>query len=258
MQKHKALIINLVLLLSFSAASYAFSFEASGRECAKCHVLTKEEAKDILKNPLPDAKIIDILESPVKGFWEIDFELKGQKGLIYLDFSKRLAVPEIFDLKTGANLTAERRYHLTKIDVSKIPLDKALLMGEKNAKNKIIVFTDPDCPFCGKLHQEIKKVIEKRKDIAFYLKLYPLVKIHPDSYKKSKTIICQKSITFLENNFEGKPIPEKECNSNEIDENIKLAEQYGITGTPAIILPDGGILPGYKNAETLIKIIDRK
>ncbi|MCE5195007.1 MAG: DsbC family protein [Nitrospiraceae bacterium] len=252
------IIITLAVLLNLAVISYAFSAEIAGHECTKCHVLTKEEAKNALKNPFPDAKIIEVLASPIKGVWEVDFESNGKKGLIYLDYSKMLATPAIYDLKAGTNLTAERNYQLNKIDMSKIPLNKALVMGQKNAKNKIIVFTDPDCPFCGKLHQEIKKVIEKRKDIAFYLKLYPLVKIHPDSYKKSKTIICQKSIALLEDNFEGKSIPEKECNTSEVDDNIKLAEQYGITGTPAIILPDGGILPGYKDAETLIKIIDSK
>jgi len=104
----------------------------------------------------------------------------------------------------------------------------------------------------------MKKVLEKRKDIAFYLKLFPLIKLHPKAYEKSMTIVCKKSLELLEDNFAGKKLPPPECKTKEVDENLKLGERLGISGTPAIILPDGGIIPGYKNADALIQLIDRK
>ena len=104
----------------------------------------------------------------------------------------------------------------------------------------------------------MKKVLEKRKDIAFYLKMFPLVKIHPKAYEKSMTIVCKKSLALLEDNFAGKKLPPPECKSKEIDENLKLGERLGITGTPAIIFPDGSIAPGAMDANALISRIDRK
>ncbi len=104
----------------------------------------------------------------------------------------------------------------------------------------------------------MKKVLEKRKDIAFYVKLFPLVSIHPKAYNKSKTIVCEKSIELLEDVFAGKTIPEPKCTTSAIDDNIKLAEKFGITGTPAIIMSDGVIIPGYKEADALISLIDQR
>jgi thiol:disulfide interchange protein DsbC len=104
----------------------------------------------------------------------------------------------------------------------------------------------------------MKKVLEKRKDIAFYLKLFPLVKLHPKAYEKSMTIACQKSLGLLEDNFDGKKLPPPECKTKEIDENLKLGESLGITGTPAIIFPDGSIVPGAMAADALISRIDKK
>ncbi len=101
----------------------------------------------------------------------------------------------------------------------------------------------------------MKKVVEKRKDIAFYLKLFPL-KMHPGSYERAKEIECKRSLALLEDSFNGKPIPKPECAAPEIDQNIKLGQQLGITGTPTIILPDGKILAGYRPAAELIKILD--
>lgn len=104
----------------------------------------------------------------------------------------------------------------------------------------------------------MKKVLEKRKDIAFYLKMFPLVKLHPKAYEKSRTIVCKKSLELLEDNFADKKLPPPECKTKEIDENLKLGESLGITGTPAIIFPDGSIAPGAMAAEALILRIDRK
>jgi thiol:disulfide interchange protein DsbC len=102
----------------------------------------------------------------------------------------------------------------------------------------------------------MKKVVEKRKDIAFFIKLYPLP-FHKGASEKAKTIVCEKSMALLEDAFAKKPLPEAKCNTTVIDDNIKLAEKLGIRGTPALILPNGIVVPGYKDADALINLIDK-
>jgi thiol:disulfide interchange protein DsbC len=131
------------------------------------------------------------------------------------------------------------------------------VMGDKNAKKKIIVFTDPECPFCAKIHQEMKKVVAERKDIAFYIKMFPLP-IHKDAAEKAKAIVCEKSLKLLDEAYEKKPIPKAKCKTTVIDDNIKLGKKLGISGTPALILPDGRVVSGYRDAKTLEALIDKK
>ncbi len=100
----------------------------------------------------------------------------------------------------------------------------------------------------------MKKITEERKDVAFYIMMYPL-KIHPEAYKKSKSIVCEKSIALLEDAFNKKPVPDPKCETTVIDENLKLAEKLGISSAPTLILPDGRVLPGYKDAKTLLALI---
>jgi thiol:disulfide interchange protein DsbC len=102
----------------------------------------------------------------------------------------------------------------------------------------------------------MKKVIEKRKDIAFYIKMYPLP-FHKGSYDKAKAIVCAKSLSLLEDAFEKKPLPNPKCETHVLDENLKLAQKLGLGGTPAIILPNGSVIPGYKDADSLISLIDK-
>lgn len=218
---------------------------------------TKDEAAEILKELAPDLKILEVKESPIKGLWEIDVQSGDRKGLLYLDYSRKYFMQgAIFDLKTKTNLTQERMSELNKVDISTIPLDDALLMGKKDAKFKVIAFSDPDCPYCSRLHEEMKKVVEKRKDISFFIKMYPLP-MHKDAHEKSKAIVCEKSLQLLEDAFAKKEIPKAKCDGKAVDENIKLAEKLGIRGTPAIILPNGIINPGYKEADALISAIEK-
>jgi len=100
----------------------------------------------------------------------------------------------------------------------------------------------------------MKQVTDQRKDIVFYIKLFPL-KNHPEAYQKSKSIVCEKSLALLEEAFEKKPIPKPKCETSAVDENIKLAEKQGITSVPSLVLPDGRIFPGYKDARSLIQLI---
>lgn len=218
------------------------------KECTACHTLTNDEAKTILK-----ADVKSIKMSPVKGLWEVIGVQEGKDFTVYLDFSKKYVVLARFVPVSEVGKPAPVR----KIDPAQVPLTDALVMGNPNAAIKIIVFDDPECSYCKKLHEEIKKILVKRKDIAFYIKLFPLPS-HPNAYNKAKTIQCKKSIKLLEDAFDGKELPKPDCEAKEIDENIKLGKILGIGGTPFVILHDGRVIPGYVEADVLLKVLENK
>jgi len=228
------------------------------KDCSKCHTISKEEIKEILKKlKAPDAEIVKVQDSPLRGLWEISIINKGRPGLFYVDFSKGFVVSgSIIEVNSGRNKTAERLTRLQesrRVDFSKIPLNQALVMGDPVAPRKVAVFTDPDCPYCGKLHKEMEQVLQQRKDIVFYILLYPIYK---NSYWKAKSIICKRSLKMLEDAFAKKTIPQPDCNTDEPDSNIRLAQEFGITGTPALVLPDGRVHPGWMPAKQLMDFID--
>ena len=102
----------------------------------------------------------------------------------------------------------------------------------------------------------MKQIIAERKDVAFYIKLFPL-KMHPDAYEKSKAIVCEKSLALLEQAYEKKPLPKATCETTIIDDNIKLAERLRINSLPTMILPDGRVISGYKDAEAIKALIGK-
>lgn len=266
MRKRRGLILFFVMIF-FSLPAFLTvnpagtgAFSGCEEDCQQCHKLGDNEVRLILdKIKASDAKVLKVQMSPVKGLWEVAIENKNQTGLLYVDFSKKFIVNgPIVQVDAALNKTKERLDELArdkKINPSDIPVKNALLMGSRTAKNSVIVFTDPDCPYCAKLHLEMKKVITERTDIAFYLKFLPL-KGHKDAYWKSKTILCEKSLRLLEDNFEKKPIPRKECDTQEIDSTLEIAAKLGVTGTPTLVLPDGSVYQGAISADKLISLTD--
>ena len=257
----KAIILSFVIMLSLNPIAYAFDKMGEGcsTDCNQCHKITLEETANIFKN-FEQFKVVSVGEGPIRGMWEVQVEVKGKKLPIYLHYSrKHFFTGNIIDIeskKVVSNSPAPETAPKEKIDVSNIPLDDAIIIGKPSAVNKVIVFDDPDCPFCRKLHPEMKEVISKRDDIAFYIKLFPLVELHPKSYDKSKAIVCSKSFKLLDDAFSGKDVPSPSCETKQIDKNIELASKLGITGTPTLILKNGEIIPGYAKADALITMID--
>jgi thiol:disulfide interchange protein DsbC len=142
----KAYIIFLVFLsLLLFLCTDSFSFGGCEPECQKCHTLNNDEAKELLKDLIPDLKVIEVRIAPAKGLWEIAVESKGKKGIAYVDFAKEnVIIGQIVKIKTRENLTRERFEELNRIDFSQIPLDNALVMGNPEAEKKVVIFDDPD------------------------------------------------------------------------------------------------------------------
>jgi thiol:disulfide interchange protein DsbC len=252
-----------LLFASVTASGCGIAWGAEAGKAKKdCISLGGEEIKEILKKlNVPDASVISIAESPINSVCEVVIDVTGQTKIFYLDVNKNyLILGSLVEVSTMANKTMEAIHRIQdkkRIDIAKIPLADALVLGEKDAAKKIVVFTDPDCPFCGQLHQTMKQIVAKRKDIAFYIKFLPL-EFHKDAYWKAKSIVCNKSIKMLEENFEKREIPKTECATAEIENSVKLANSLGIGGTPSMILPDGRLKVGALPEAELIDLIDGK
>ncbi|NOY13444.1 MAG: DsbC family protein [Deltaproteobacteria bacterium] len=246
----------LLMLGLFSNPASAFMPTAEGcgtGSCNDCHSLSKAEARDIFKDIQGEVLSVDSAEVP--GLWRIEMKMQDQKIPLYLDYSKSYLISgTVIRLKDRKNITEELYRKLNPVDLSRIPTDDALLLGNPQATQKIIVFTDPHCPYCRKLHQVLKQAVAQRPDLLFQLKLLPLKQ---SSKKVSRTIICNKSLPQLEAAFAGQDIPEAtDCKTDAVEQNLALANALGIRATPTLILPDGQIAPGYKPLPALLELID--
>ena len=132
-------------MLSVLLTGFSYGFETKGQDCSKCHTLSTAEARDLIKIVAPDIKVLEIRLSPSKPLWEVFSESGGRKMILYVDVTKKYLISgSMYSLKERKNLTQESLSALNKIDVSQIPLNDALVMGDPKARLRVIVFTDPD------------------------------------------------------------------------------------------------------------------
>lgn len=253
----KFMVSSLVffLLLPFAAAVQpAFSKDGCGAgSCGDCHQLSKKDAAALLA--IPEENITGLKLAEVPGLWEVDLRQEQRVIPIFIDFSKHYLINgSVIKIAGKQDITKERFADLNRIDVSQIPLDDALIVGNPESKIKIIVFDDPQCPYCGKLQEEMKRLVRERPDIAFYIKMFPL-KNHPQAYERAKAIICAKSLAMLEESLAGKTIAPPACATEQIDKNLELAARLGIRSTPTLVLPDGRVMPGYKTMAAIIGLL---
>lgn len=241
----------LVLAVPFAAFAYPPAKGAS-KDCMTCHKVDKKELESLVKKLNPALSLGEIKLSPVKGLWQVEVDAgEGKRGILFIDFAKQ------HFLVLNQLIPVEQIGKPRKVDASKLPMKDAVIIGDAAAKKKVAVFTDPDCPYCRNLHEEMKKVVDKRKDISFHLFLFPLA-MHKEAYKKSQAVLCEKSFALLDDAFTGKAVPEPKCGNEQLEKNLALGKELGFSGTPTLVRDDGVVLGGTLPADKLIDWIDGK
>ena len=261
----KKLIIALavsVISTSSSFAMDAMTKEGCTHDCVTCHKLTEKDAGELLKKTGVTVK--SVKQSPSKGLFEVLVEKDSKQGILLIDFGKKNLIQgvmvnlESLQPVSAHSLELSQPKQVSSVDVATIPADKAVIMGNSKGSKKLYVFTDPDCPYCRKGHLELKKLAALAPDVAIYVMLYPLP-MHPGAYDKSRTILETKSLELMDKAFEGKdvPKPSKESSKTDVDEIIRFANANGISGTPTMVMPDGKIEVGMRDADTLKKMLEK-
>jgi thiol:disulfide interchange protein DsbC len=219
------------------------------------HADTTQDIAFIKKNldsrkPPLTAKSIKL--SPIAGLYEV----YANGSIYYVDktVSYIMIGGSLLEDATKKNLTAERLKELTSIKFDALPLNNAIEIKKGNGAYKFAVFSDPDCPFCKKLEQGLDKM--GLTDYTAYVFLFPLTELHPDAAAKSESIWCakDKKEAWLGLMLKDTAPAKAQC-ENPLSANEKLANEYGVAGTPTIYLNDGS---QTQNPQDLVNAINAK
>jgi thiol:disulfide interchange protein DsbC len=200
-----------------------------------------------IQGAYPKVKVESVTKTPYAGLYEVFID--GQ--IIYTDenFTFFIADGRLVDAKTRKELTSSRLDELTKVDFDALPLDKAIKVVRGNGSRKMVVFSDPDCPFCKKLERE---GLLSLTDVTISTFLYPLEGLHPDAANKARAIWCapDKAKAWSDWALNGQ-LPKGGANCDApLDKIAALGKKLGVTSTPTLIFADGKrILGAYPNKD---------
>jgi thiol:disulfide interchange protein DsbC len=259
----KELLIALVVSVIIVSSSFAMAKDGCGGDCMICHKLTEKEATELLKTTGVTVK--SVKPAPANGLFEILLEKEGKQGVLFMDYGKKHIIQGMMvslpDFKPVAAHMQDlpQAKQVTSVDPKTIPIENSIVMGNPKGTKKLYVFSDPDCPYCRKMHVELKQLEKIVPDLAIHILPFPLP-MHPGAYDKARVILSRKSKKLLDDGFEGKDLPKPVGNEGKdgVDTVIKFANANGISGTPTLIMPDGKIMVGGMDAEALNRLLEGK
>jgi thiol:disulfide interchange protein DsbC len=202
----------------------------------------------------PDIPIEKVSPSPLPGIFML--ELVG--GTIFYGTAdgRYLFAGDLYELGETdlINLAEEGRVAKRQALMAAVSESDMVIFPSDNETLAVInVFTDVDCGYCRKLHQEVPRLNELGIEVRYLA--YPRAGIGSRAYEKIVSAWCaddpNDAITKLK---AGESIPDINC-TNPVAAQYALGQQVGVSGTPAIVLEDGRLLPGYMPADELAKTI---
>lgn len=200
---------------------------------------------------VPNAKIIAVSETPIKGILQVQIN----SDIVYVtDDGQYLLQGQIMDIDTKANITDQAKSGIRLSLLTDLKRDEQITFAPEEPKYDLLVFTDIDCGYCRKLHNQMAGYNEQ--GIAIHYMAFPRAGIGSDSYDKFVSVWCsvdqQEAMTLAKNGTD--PIPQK-C-PNPIADQYELGREVGVTGTPALVTSDGTLIPGYVPPEQLRQRLD--
>ncbi|UZE95245.1 DsbC family protein [Alkalimarinus alittae] len=217
--------------------------------------VSEQVDKDIraqLGASLPALNITSIEKTSFSGLFEVS-STSDQPLLVSAD-GKYIIAGEVYHLDglKITNITEQKREVGRAGTMAAIPESEKLSFVPKGeTKATITVFTDIDCGYCRKLHKEVPKLNAMGVRVDYLG--YPRAGVGSQSYNKLVSAWCADDpMSAMTKAKSGTTIPNKSCD-NPIARHLELGQRVGVTGTPAIVLESGKLLPGYAPAETLAK-----
>jgi len=217
----------------------------------------QERIKNSLAVLLPGIEPDSIESTPMKDLYQVIF---GPR-LVYISADgKFLLQGSIIDLETREDLT-EPRLMTAKIEaLDKIGEDNMIVYSPAKgtaSKYHVSIFTDIDCGYCRKLHSEMADYNKAGIEIRYLF--YPRAGMGSESYRKAEQVWCSDDRhAAMDLAKAGKKLDSNVGCKNPVEEHMTLGSLIGISGTPAMVLSDGKLIPGYVPADRLVKLLDAR
>ncbi|VFM96564.1 MAG: thiol:disulfide interchange protein DsbC [Candidatus Kentron sp. G] len=191
-------------------------------------------------------------ESPIQGL----FQVTSGITVIYISADGKFAIEgDIFDLENEENLTERKRNRARMDAIDSLGEKDMIVFAPGDVRHTITVFTDVDCGYCRKLHNEVP--ILKDTGIKVRYLGFPRAGPSSDTYSTMVSVWCaddrEKAMTDAK---KGNLIPAKQC-THPLKEHLALGKRIGVRGTPAIVLEDGTLISGYVPAIHLQDILEK-
>jgi hypothetical protein len=126
---------------------------------------------------------------------------------------------ELVDVQNRVSLTEPRRRQVTRTVIDAVGEDNMIVFKPEKVEHVVTVFTDIDCGYCRKLHNEMDQYLDEGIEVRYMM--FPRAGVGSESYKKAVAVWCAEdrngALTDAKN---GKAVEMKSCD-NPIDQHME-------------------------------------
>lgn len=213
---------------------------------------TEDEIARRLEQAVPGLQVLSVKATDAPGLYQVT---SGNGQMIYATGDGQfLLTGDLLRITEAGitNISEQERAHQRQQALQALGDGGVIRFPAKGAEKVVInVFTDIDCPYCRKLHDEVPQLNGYGITVNYYA--YPRSGPGTPSFRKYESVWCAKdqqaAMTAAKS---GQTVPAASCD-NPVLEQYELGQRIGVTGTPAIVLEDGQMIRGYVPAETLAR-----
>jgi thiol:disulfide interchange protein DsbC len=191
---------------------------------------------------MPGFEVQSVAPSAIDGLYDV--QMVNGPLLIVTSTADYFISGDLFTTTSGKleNVSEVKRQRQRLSDIEAFDKDELIVFTpEQGAKRWVAVFTDVKCGYCRKFHGDVPALNKMGIEVRYFS--YP---IFEGSRNKMISALCaddpQQAMSTLKS---GGKVAENLCVDQSIDAQYALARQFGLSGTPGIVLDDGSLLKGY-------------
>ncbi len=191
---------------------------------------------------------VEILPAPVAGLKTVLTE----NGVLYTtDDGRYMVQGPLYDVSGKQPVNITNRLLLDKLNKLE---PEMIVYKAAQQKHVITVFTDITCGYCHKLHEQMKEYNDLGITVRYLA--FPRQGLDSVTEKKMQAIWCvaDRKKAF-DDAMRGEAISPATCDTD-IARHFELGVQFGVSGTPAIVLENGSMVPGYQPPKEMAAMLD--
>jgi thiol:disulfide interchange protein DsbC len=211
-----------------------------------------DTVRKAMQNVLPNATVDSVTPAPMAGISEV---LIGTKLFYVTNDGKYIFDGTLIDLATRTDLSEKRLSSVRHDLINKVSEKDMIIFPADKPRHTMTVFTDIDCGYCRKLHNDIANYNDEGITVRYIL--FPRSGINTPSYNKAVSVWCSDDRRdALTRAKAGEELPRSTCD-NPVKAGMDLGHELGVSGTPALLLESGQLLPGYVPPKKLAQVLDQ-
>ena len=201
--------------------------------------------------------ISSIKPSPMSGLVEV----LTDQGLFYASADGNFLLHgKMYKLDENVSNLTEESLAQVRVDGMVKFSDAMIVYPAKNEKHVVTVFTDITCGYCRKMHKQMSAYNDKGITVRYLA--YPRAGVkdqtgnYSQGFKDLRSIWCHEDPkTALTKAKAGSSVPARICDMP-IEDEFDFGRQVGVSGTPAIMLENGLMVPGYQDPSKLFTLLE--